>query len=79
LLSSDSDASVCPLVFETLDRVNEDGKKIRRKCTNCNTRISSNKSRKDARKLGKQTYTYCGNCPGQPQMCRECFESIHNK
>uniref|UniRef100_A0AAG5D2E8 Uncharacterized protein n=1 Tax=Anopheles atroparvus TaxID=41427 RepID=A0AAG5D2E8_ANOAO len=60
------------------DRVNEDGKN-RRKCTNCYTCISSNKSREDARKLGKQTYTYCGNCPGQPQMCRECFESIHNK
>lgn len=59
------------------DRLNDSGTKIRRKCSVCYNRITKEKGRVVARKEAKQTYTFCEDCPEQPQMCRDCFNQQH--
>ncbi|XP_055918374.1 piggyBac transposable element-derived protein 4-like [Eupeodes corollae] len=59
------------------DRLNDSGIKIRRKCSVCYNRITKEKGRVCARKEARQTYTFCEDCPEQPQMCRDCFNQQH--
>lgn len=59
------------------ERVNAEGKKIRRKCSGCYSKLQEEAGRKEARNRAKMVYTYCDMCPGQPQICLECFNIKH--
>lgn len=61
------------------ERINADGKKIRRKCSPCYAYLQRNKGRKEARNRSKMVYTYCNMCSGQPQLCLKCFNITHKK
>ena len=52
-------------------------KKIRRACASGYAKAKQEGGRDGARKNFSKSYTYCDLCPGQPQMCRKCFNELH--
>lgn len=59
-------------------RIDETGKKIRRKCCSCYSKAQHELGRKEARKKSKMVFTFCSDCPGSPQLCLDCFNSKHS-
>lgn len=59
------------------NRVNDDGKKLRRKCSLCYSKIQEEAGRAEARRRAKMVYSYCNKCSGQPQLCLPCFNIKH--
>ena len=60
-----------------VERTGALGKKIRRACASCYAKAKQEGGRDGARKNSSKSYTYCDLCPGQPQMCRKCFNELH--
>lgn len=58
-------------------KINDKGKKIRRSCATCYAQIKESEGRQVARNRTKLVYTYCVECPGQPFICLDCFNSAH--
>ena len=60
-----------------VERTGALGKKIRQACASCYAKAKQEGGRDGARKNSSKSYTYCDLCPGQPQMCRKCFNELH--
>ena len=46
-------------------------------CASCYAKAKKEGGRDGARKNSSKSYTFCDLCPGQPQMCRKCFNELH--
>ena len=64
-------------IHHLVQRIDGEGKKMRRKCSACYAKMQRESGREVARKQAKMVYTYCSYCPGSPQMCLECFNLKH--
>lgn len=66
-----------PNAHELIDRRDEGGKLIRRRCKPCYALLQNEKGRDYARKKCKTVGSYCPLCPDQPHYCRTCFNQHH--
>lgn len=60
-------------------RRNNLGKSLRRACKRCYANKREELERSKARANLKKPTTFCPSCPGQPQLCSECFNILHCK
>lgn len=60
-------------------RRNNLGKSLRRACKRCYANKREELERSKVRANLRKPTTFCPSCPGQPQLCSECFNILHRK
>ncbi|KAF2878948.1 hypothetical protein ILUMI_27221 [Ignelater luminosus] len=53
-------------------------RKTRRRCKECYRKYSALQGKKVAETKTRKVTTYCEVCPGQPSLCLDCFNELHN-
>ena len=60
-----------------LEKLNEEGKKVMRRCRKWYEKLANKQSRLEAGRKAKNVFTYCSGCPGKIYFCLSCFREFH--